>query len=339
MESALKTSEFDVEDVSPARTGDLRDGPVSIEWDVASASEWDSACESAPFAAYQQSHAYGEAMAQLGRRIVRARAVRADECLAIAQIEIRKLFGVLTLAHVMRGPVWTVPDITEAEKIAVVDAIRADLPVKGLHAFVVLPEGDGDDFLKHAGYKCVFSGYHTAFLDLTPDEDALLAGLNGKWRNRLKAAEKAQMTITPIAKRPEKYEWLLDKEDDRQRTRGYRAPDAAMTPIYQSIVGKRSIIAFEAKQGTERIGGMLFLKHGDGATYHVGWASDEGKSVNVHNRLLWHSIKALKKAGVKVLDLGGVNTDFNPGIARFKLGVGARVVSLSGAWTKGPRWK
>ncbi|NOX96443.1 MAG: GNAT family N-acetyltransferase, partial [Alphaproteobacteria bacterium] len=181
--------------------------------------------------------------------------------------------------------------------------------------------------------------YHTVLLDLTVDEDVLSKGLHGKWRNRLKASEKAEMTITPMSKRPDKYAWLLEKEGNQQKTLRYQSQDAAITQRYHAILGKGSILAFEAKQGVERIGGMLFLRHGDDATYHIGWASDKGKELNVHNRLLWHAIKTLKKAGIRTLDLGGVNTDYNPGIARFKIGTGGRVLSLSGAWTKGPRWK
>ena len=50
-------------------------------------------------------------------------------------------------------------------------------------------------------------------------------------------------------------------------------------------------------------------------------------------------MRGLKKAGVKTLDLGGIDTEAGPGLARFKIGTGGEVLSLSGSWTRGPRWR
>ena len=341
MKSALKTSEIDME----AQSGDVvrlrpaRADDITIAWDGATQSEWDEVCGTAATAPVYQSFAYGEALVQMGRHIIRARLFSGDALIGVALIETRKLLGVFTLAHIMRGPVWARSDTTDEIKIATVEAIRKNLPVRGAHALVILPDGANETFLKPAGYKCVMSGYHTALLDISGDEAALYDRLNGKWRNRLRAAQKTDLRILPISKKPEKYAWLLEKEGARQQTLGYRTHANTIAPLYQSVVGKRSLFAFEAKQGTERVGGVLFLKHGHNATYHIGWTSDEGKMLNANNLLLWHAIKVLKKEGVRILDLDGLNTDFNPGIARFKIGTGARVISMSGAWTKGPRWK
>ena len=43
-------------------------------------------------------------------------------------------------------------------------------------------------------------------------------------------------------------------------------------------------------------------------------------------------MRKLKAAGVHVLDLGGLNTEDVPGIARFKLGAGGKVKTLCGTW-------
>ena len=185
----------------------------------------------------------------------------------------------------------------------------------------------------------IMGGYHTVLWDLRPDEDALRQGLAGKWRNRLVAAEKAGLTVTPISKSPDKYAWLLNEEAQQQRTVGYRAMPLDLTPAFHRHAGKGAVIALQAKQNAETVGAMLFLRHGPCATYHIGWANEAGKQLNVHNLLLWRAVAMLKKAGVEIVDLGGVNTDFNPGIARFKIGVGGAVTSLCGAWSRGPRWR
>jgi lipid II:glycine glycyltransferase (peptidoglycan interpeptide bridge formation enzyme) len=40
----------------------------------------------------------------------------------------------------------------------------------------------------------------------------------------------------------------------------------------------------------------------------------------------------LQQRGVRLLDLGGVNTQRSAGIARFKLGTGGRVLTLAGTY-------
>ena len=101
--------------------------------------------------------------------------------------------------------------------------------------------------------------------------------------------------------------------------------------------GKESVLGVEAKLGGDRAGGMLFLRHGSTATYHIGWSSPDGREENASNLLLWQAIRLLKKKGVATLDLGGVDTDHAPGLAHFKLGLGGRPLSQSGTWLLRPK--
>ena len=72
--------------------------------------------------------------------------------------------------------------------------------------------------------------------------------------------------------------------------------------------------------------------HGDAATYHVGWSSEEGRKLGAHSLLLWHAINVLRERGLRRLDLGGVDTERGAGIARFKIGTGGAVVTLAGTY-------
>ena len=47
---------------------------------------------------------------------------------------------------------------------------------------------------------------------------------------------------------------------------------------------------------------------------------------------MWRACALLAERGVQQLDLGGVNTLGNPGLARFKLGTGGRVVTWAGTF-------
>lgn len=77
---------------------------------------------------------------------------------------------------------------------------------------------------------------------------------------------------------------------------------------------------------------MLFLRHGRTASYYIGWADEEGRKSNAHNRLLWEALSTMKQSGITDLDLGGINTHDLPGISRFKLGTGGRVLTLAGTY-------
>ncbi len=341
MKSALKTSEIDTD----AQTGDViklhpaDDGEIHVDWDGATQSDWDEIYDAGGFAPVYQSFAYGEALKQMGRTAKHVRIFSGGALIGVALVEIRNMMGFFTLAHIMRGPIWSHQSISRKSKVAALNALQKTLPCRGAHGLIIVPDGSDDLDLNGTGYTRVMTGYHTALLDISDDENAISTRLNGKWRNRLRAAEKSDLRILPISKKAEKYSWLLEQENSRQQKVGYRTHAHALAPHYQTIAGKRSLFAFEAKNGTDRVGGALFLKHGANATYHIGWTNDDGKQLNANNLLLWHAIKALKKEKVEILDLDGLNTDFNPGIARFKIGTGAKVISMSGAWTKGPRWK
>ncbi len=312
---------------------------IDIRWDHIKGTDWEAALRAVPYAAYQQNFTYGSVIAEMGTQIHRAEIMVDGTPIGLAQMQVRRWFGLFTFCLIMRGPLWLQEGLSLEVKAAALKKLSDTVPVKGLHTVFIMPEGSDDGATKAAGLSCIMSGYHTVLLDLTADEDTLRKRLNGKWRNRLKASEKEDLTITPMGKTPGKYQWLLEAEEKHQEQAGYRALPTAMVPAYHKALGKKSVLAYEAKRSDERVGAMLFLRHGENATYHIGWASDAGKEMNIHNRLLWESMLTLKKAGVRIIDLGGINTDYIPGIARFKIGTGGEVLSMSGTWTKGPRWR
>jgi lipid II:glycine glycyltransferase (peptidoglycan interpeptide bridge formation enzyme) len=95
---------------------------------------------------------------------------------------------------------------------------------------------------------------------------------------------------------------------------------------------RQAYVVAYAELGKNTVGGMLFLIHGRVASYHMGWADDEGRQLNAHNALLWQAMAYLQGQGIEVLDLGGVNTHDLPGISRFKLGTGGRAITLAGTY-------
>lgn len=281
--------------------------------------------------AFQQSWAYGAACAALGSRVLRLELRAEDGPIGVAQLVHRRLLGCLHAAVCTRGPVWSDAATPELRSKALV-ALRRALPFPWLRGLFVTPEsGDTETgVLRQGGLSRVMTPYSTGIIDLTRPEDDLRASMHQKWRNRLVAAEQAGLSLGRADRRPQLYQWLLEEEARQQKARGYGALPVALIPAWHQAGGDLRVLT--AKHGKETIAAMLFLLHGRRATYHLGWSSRRGKQLNAHNLILWQAMRKLKALGVGELDLGGLNTEDIPGIARFKLGAGAEVKTLCGTW-------
>lgn len=304
---------------------------MEIRWNDTPRKTWDTAtCH----AAWPQGWAYGAALEQGGRPVHRAAIVEEGETVGYAQFTGRRFLGCAHVSTCNRGPVWLY-DVPEATRQQAYRALRETIPLPWPRGVFITPDAAESEgaALRGARLHQVMSPFSTATLDLTNPEDALLAAMRGKWRNRLRRAEDAAIKVTVTPAKPGGYDGLLADEAAQQRTRRYRTMPPAMVTAWQAQgSAKDGVMVATATRSGERLGSMLFLVHGAGALYHFGHASAAGRAANAHNLLLWRAVRALRKKGVETLDLGGLDTVENPGIARFKLGSGAQVRTLCGTW-------
>lgn len=161
-------------------------------------------------------------------------------------------------------------------------------------------------------------GAETALWDMRPDLVHLRAGLSQKWRNRLARAERSGLQFDVKELPPDPNHWLLAKAQDHGQVCGYRNWPPALTAAY-AAEPKATLLL----QTTDKSAAMLFLRHGRGATYHLGWRSKYA-AVGAHNLLLWQAITALKRDGIEEIDLG-ILPKRNKGLCHFKLGTGAQM--------------
>lgn len=311
-----------------------------VTWDGLGRGEWDAAMAQAA-AAYQQDWAYGAVLAGASpsTQVLRAHVARADgSTLALAQIVARPVALVARFALCTLGPVW-IGEASPEEKRAAYRAMKASLPLSRPRVLVVTPDAAALDAAGLEGRTRVMTGDATVLIDLNPEPEALRAQLDGKWRNALAKAEKSALKVERVGAKPGQYRWLLDAELKQREARGYRALPPELTEAWQAakLAGapedkSGGVVAFRADLNRSTCAGMLFLLHGARATYHIGWSNEDGRANAAHNLLLWTAMLELKARGVRVLDLGGVNTQSGAGIARFKLGTGGRVLQRAGAY-------
>ncbi len=210
---------------------------------------------------------------------------------------------------VSRGPVWG-PGIPEAERRA---ALRRLARWPGLT--IVTPE----EPVSGLGLIPLVTPMHHAVWDISAD---LRAGMAGKWRNRLVAAEAAGVRVQRGSEGA--LDRLIAEEARQRRARRYRALSEGFT----RAVPHEALRVWEWRQHGQIGAAMAFVAHDTTATYHLGWASDAARGVGVHGVMLTRAAEALAAEGVRWLDLGSIDTEAAAGLARFKLGTGAKLRRL-----------
>ncbi|MFN3213962.1 MAG: GNAT family N-acetyltransferase [Henriciella sp.] len=174
----------------------------------------------------------------------------------------------------------------------------------------------------------IAKGAELAIVDLD-DADQMRARLHQKWRNQLKKAEHAPITVIEQALDDTRHKWFFQAEAAQQKSRKYRAYPAGFLLAFASA-NKGQARLYTALENGNPIAGMLVLKHGRMATYQAGVTTDAGRRHCAHNRLLWQIMCDLRRRGIDQLDLG--RADLNEGLRRFKLGSGARIERLGGSF-------
>jgi hypothetical protein len=305
---------------------------MNVQWDHHDIAQWDED-HARVGAALQQDWAYGACMLLMGVPVWRARVLREGVPVALAQFIGRRLGPLATFALCSRGPVW-LQDLSAADKAQAYRALRQSLPLSRPRFAFFSPDAPLQSELGLPPWRRVITGYATVMLDLTPSLEELRAKLEGRWRNRLVAAESSDLVVHKVGTNPAQYRWVLEQENQQRAQRGFQGlPVGFMDHYIQSRKAPaRTVLTLRADQGRERVAAMLFLLHGSVATYQVGWSDDTGRDLNAHNLLLWHAIETLKQRGIRQLDLGGVNTARSAGIARFKLGTGGQPLILAGTY-------
>lgn len=309
---------------------------MNVEWNSHPRADWDL-FHRLHGSSLQQAWAYGHALESLNVRIHRAviRDSAGGEVVALAQFMARRIAGYILLASCTRGPVWH-PSLPAEGRAQALRLLKKTLPVRPLKAVVFSPDAPASAAVdaQTRGLWRVMTGYSTVMLDLTQPLEALRAGLDGKWRNRLVKSEADASFSTRVEPSLPEALRLLQRERQQRAERRFHGLPTDFVPAYIEAASSREqgFAVSYAQSRKETQAALLFLIHGSTATYHMGWSSESGRKANAHNLLMWRGIEYLRKLGIARLDLGGVNTRALPGITRFKLGTGGEVLTLAGSY-------
>jgi hypothetical protein len=305
---------------------------MKAEWGTQDSEAWDAAHAQAA-GPLQQDWAYGSTMLVSGGTVIRAVIQAHGHTVGLAQCVVRRFGNLGGVALCTRGPLWLAP-LSGKDKAHAYRSLRQNLPVKGLRFMFVTPDEPISEDLGLSSFKRVMTGYATALLDLSPSMEDLRAGLEKRFRHRVGGAEKSELTVHRVGTNVGQYRWLMDAEQQQRDNRGLQGMPLHFVDAY--IASRKqpghNVLTLRADIGRDRVAGMMFLLHGQAATYQIGWTSDAGRDAHAHNLLLYKGMEALKERGIRSLDLGGINTGRSAGIARFKISTGAKVVTFAGTY-------
>lgn len=180
---------------------------------------------------------------------------------------------------------------------------------------IVTPE----DSLSGVGLVPLVTPMHHAIWALGPD---LRAGMARNWRGHLRQAERSGLRLRRGD--TDTLAVLVATEAMQRVERRYRALPAA----FSRALPESALRIWEWREASSMQAAMCFVVHGSSASYHLGWGSMTARLAGVHQLMLTQAAEALWTEGVRWLDLGSVDGERVPGLARFKLGTGATLKRL-----------
>ncbi|MEZ4637642.1 MAG: peptidoglycan bridge formation glycyltransferase FemA/FemB family protein [Caldilineaceae bacterium] len=328
-------------------------------------SEWDAFVAAHPQAHILQTEGWGALKGAFGwwQRIVTVRA--ADGTIqAGALVLFRKVAG-LTLAYVPKGPLtdWRDDELTKR-------LLRHPPEAQRQHAIVLKIEPDLPDSGEHRALLARF-GFHpspqtvqprsTVLLDISDDEDAILARMKSKWRYNVRLAERKDVSVRAGSEDDLRHFQSLMQETGERDAFDVHSIDYYRAAFAQ-FVPQQGVFLFAEYQG-EPLAAIVVLQIGHTAWYLWGASSNRERNRMPNHALQWAAMRWAKDRGATRYDFWGipdeigqvaagmrgdhgdpvraenVPVDVNAfpegdlwGVFRFKEGFGGAVERYVGAW-------
>jgi peptidoglycan pentaglycine glycine transferase (the first glycine) len=175
----------------------------------------------------------------------------------------------------------------------------------------------------------------TIVLDLTPDEDILLANMKEKWRYNIRLAGRkgVQIRVAETVEDVVKWYGLLQTTSMRDRfgihTREY------YLRAWQLFAPRKQARLLLAHYNGQFLAGIFVGLMAKQAVYLYGASSNELRQLMPNYLLQWEAIRWAKQAGASTYDFWGIpetdeQSEAMAGVYRFKSGWGGNIVRFPG---------
>ena len=255
--------------------------------------------------------------------------------------------GLLEVIRLNRGPILLGSSknescvIDDSNKIKSLFTLLNQLRSTRLKIWLIAPDvvrsQVASEFMSACGFHVsAVSGWTTGKLDLRKPLGELLSNCSGSWRNGLKKAQKANLYLKSEILSP----------DDHRFYELYRKfqESSGFTGVSTSLVRNlcrysdwglevRKFSAYSSESSADYpLATIVAVKSGDVATYLIGVSGKEGRKCQATSLLLWRAIEEYKRCNIRIFDLGGIDFVKTKGIAKFKAGLGPKLITLIGEY-------
>jgi peptidoglycan pentaglycine glycine transferase (the first glycine) len=182
---------------------------------------------------------------------------------------------------------------------------------------------------------------NTVTLDLTLDEDALLAGMNQSTRRKVRLGPKKGVSVR-TANDPADLDTLYDLYTATGERQGFLIrPLDYYREAWSRFIEAGLAHAFLAEWESQPLAGLVLFHFEPKAWYFYGMSSNAERDRMPTYLLQWEAIRWAKARGYAAYDFWGAPDNFSEsdpmwGVYRFKDGFGGTVVRHIGAWDYAP---
>jgi len=291
---------------------------------------------------------WGDIKERTGWKPLRLALEENGQIVAAATILARKLpFFRCPIFYCPRGPVV---DMADYEKLSVLwQAIKERAKKEKAILLKIdpdIPKSNQElaNFLIKSGFKLVdkgknFEGVQPKFvfrLDITPDEDTLLANMHQKTRYNIRLAKRKGVVIR-IGTREDLPAFYRVLEETAVRDKFLIRSYSYFEDLYDTLVPAGYGQLFIAEYQGEIIAGTIAFLTGKKVWYVYGASSNSFRNVMPNYLIQWEMIRWAKAQGCTIYDFRGVSGDLsedNPlfGLYKFKKGFNGEFTEFIGEW-------
>ncbi len=305
--------------------------------------QWDQFVTEHPDGHLLQSWGWGELKASAGWSPLRLALWDTEQIVAAAQV-LRRTATHLPLwaghlAYIPKGPLvdWSQPLLCQA----FFSQLHALLRRQGAFALWMEPDREANAADNDRVIECVTSmQFHptyaiqparTILLDLTADEDTLLARMKEKWRYNVRLAGRKGVEVRVAQTVEDVQAWyaLLQTTSERDQF-GIHTLDYYLS-AWRIFAPRNQAMLFLAEYHGQLLAGIFVGLLAKRAIYLYGASSNEQRNLMPNYLLQWEAIHWAKQQGATSYDFWGIpETDDEDeamaGVYRFKRGWGGEVV-------------
>lgn len=312
----------------------------TIEWNTLSLAEWQENFAKIRRSNLLQSYDYASAICPLQNQKARWGVIYIDEQKAgLVQILEASILGNLLHGVILdRGPLWFDGFGTDEHKGNFIKEFRRQFPKRLGRKRRFIPEMENSPELltilkKSQFQKADETEYQTFWINLDHDEKELLEHCKKNWRNMITRAEKENISVE-WDENGKWFSWIMQHYAHDKAAKNYSgASIKTMHALAKHFIKNKNMLIGRAVKNGKPIASILHFIHGSSATYQIGWTGEAGRKCGAQHYLLLESCKKLKNKGIKDFDLGGYNDTQNPGIRKFKAGMGGNNITLAGLYS------